>query len=65
MTDDKPVFGDPIGPWIRAFAWLPRWTFDAGTVWLVFIWKRHIQKKLCLDGGPDFWWQYRRFDGAR
>lgn len=58
---DRPKFGDPCGPWIRAFAWRPRFTFDGGTVWLRRVWKRHIQKHDWLTGGGDFWWQYRRF----
>lgn len=60
--DALPQFGDPCGPWIRIFAWRPRFTFDAGWVWLRPVWKRHVQKHGYLDGGPDYWWQYRRFD---
>lgn len=55
-----PAFGDSIGPWAPSFAWLPHWTFDAGWVWLVPVWRRMIQKHYYLDGGADFWWQYRR-----
>lgn len=58
---DKPLFGDPCGPWIRTFAWFPRFTFDGGHVWLYWIWKRHIHKHQHLVGGADYWWQYRRF----
>lgn len=56
-----PIFGDPVGPWIRTFAWVPRFCFDAGHVWLRPVWKRHILKHQYLDGGADWWWQYRRF----
>jgi len=57
----EPLFGDPKGPWIAAFAWLPVFTFDAGYVWLRQVWKRHIHRHQYLHGGPDWWWQYRRF----
>ena len=60
MTD-RPMFGDPVGPWIATFAWWPRFTFDGGTVWLRRVWKRHIFKHQHLDGGADWWWQFRRF----
>lgn len=62
MAYDSPIFGDPKGPWIRTFAWYPRFTFDAGTVWLRRVWRRHIHKHQYLDGGADWWWQYRRFE---
>lgn len=55
-----PLFGDPIGPWFQAFAWLPTHTYDRGWRWLCLIWKRPIQKHYYLDGGADFWWQVRR-----
>lgn len=55
-----PMFGDPVGPWHKHFAWLPVWTFDRGWCWLCFIQRRNIQKHQYLDGGPDFWWQHRR-----
>jgi hypothetical protein len=61
MTDFKPLFGEPCGPWIKTFAWLPVFTFDAGRVWFRTVWKRHIFKFQHLPGGPDYWWQYRRF----
>ena len=62
MTDDStPMFGRPTGPWIRTFAWRPVFTFDRGTVWLRPVWKRHIYKHRWLEGGPDWWWQYRAF----
>lgn len=65
MTYANPCFGDPIGPWHRVFAWLPRQTFDGGWVWLRYIWRRRIQKHHYLFGGPDRWWQFRRFDLPR
>ena len=58
---DAPLFGDPKGPWIKSFAWLPRFTYDGGYVWLHRVWKRHIQKHQYLDGGADWWWQYRAY----
>lgn len=59
-SDLMPRFGDPITEWMWAFAWLPTWTYDAGTVWLCRIWRRRIMKHEDLDGGADFWWQARR-----
>lgn len=56
-----PLFGDPVGPWIKSFAWIPHFTIDAGWTWMRPIWKRHIHKHQYLDGGSDFCWQYRRF----
>lgn len=61
MHEFVPMFGDYCGPWIKTFAWLPRFTFDAGWTWLRPIWKRHVYKHQHLDGGSDFWWSYRRF----
>ena len=50
----KPMFGDPVGPWLRSFAWFPTWTCDAGWIVLRPVWKRHIHKHHYLDGGADF-----------
>lgn len=60
-VNDSPMFGDPKGPWIKSFAWRPVFTFDGGNVWLRRVWKRHIFKHQYLNGGADWWWQYRRF----
>lgn len=60
QDDWSPMFGNPIGPWHGAFAWRPVWTHDFGWVWLRRVWRRQIQKHQFLDGGADFWWQYRR-----
>lgn len=61
-SDDlMPRFGRPVGPWMKTFAWWPRFTADAGKVWLRIVWKRHIHKYDHLVGGSDFWFQYRRF----
>jgi hypothetical protein len=46
-----PMFGDPVGPWIPATAWLPRWTCDGGWVWLRPVWRRLIQKHYYLPIG--------------
>ena len=53
-----PMFGSPVAPWHRWFAWRPVDTADRGYVWLRVIWRRRIQKKLHLDGPIDLWWQY-------
>lgn len=65
MTTGDPLFGTPTGPWMLTFAWRPRHTFDGGWVWLRFCWKRYVHKHQWLDGGPDWWWQYRRFQLVR
>lgn len=65
MAFSDPIFGFPTGPWIRCFAWRPVFTYDGGRVWLRWVWKRHIHKHGYLDGGSDWWWQYRRFYGER
>lgn len=48
---DTPIFGSPKGPWIRSFAWTPKFTYDSGWIWLRRCWKRHIHKHQYLDGG--------------
>ncbi len=53
-----PLFGSPIGPWHRHFAWLPVRTYDQRFVWLRSCFRRCIQKHQYLPGGSDFWWQY-------
>lgn len=61
-TEWVPLFGDYCGPWLKTFAWLPRFTYDAGWVWMSPVWKRHVHKHQYLyDGGSDYWWQYRKF----
>ena len=67
MPTDRyiPMFGTPITPWSRTFAYVPRWTPDAGWVWLRPVWKRKCAVKFCLGGSSvAFWWQYRRFYDA-
>lgn len=60
MSDDaQPMFGNPVAPWHRKFAWWPVDTFDQGWKWLRFIERRRIQKHWHLDGGDSQWWQYR------
>lgn len=60
MIDDaQPMFGYPVAPWHRCFAWLPVDTFDQGWKWLRFIERRRIHKYEYLDGGAGRWWQYR------
>lgn len=33
-----PLFGTPVGPWFRWFAWRPVMTADRGWRWLIFVW---------------------------
>jgi hypothetical protein len=72
MTDDtrdpyRPMFGNPIAPWHRWFAWRPIDTVDRGTIWLRVVYRRRILKHSYVDGnGPDFWFQYAVADtGAK
>ena len=56
---ERPLFGDAIGPWHAWFAWRPVRTYDNRWKWLCIVLRRNIQKHQHLDGGPDFWWQYK------
>lgn len=60
MNDQyAPLFGSPVAPWHRWFAWRPVNTVDRGTRWLTVIHRRRVQKHQYLDGGGrDFWFQY-------
>ena len=50
-----PLFGTPVGPWFRWFAWRPVRTVDRGWRWLMFVWRRRYQSKLNLPGPIDQW----------
>lgn len=54
-----PMFGYPVAPWHRKFAFVPVDTFDEGWKWLCFVERRRIQKHWYLGGGDLQWWQYR------
>lgn len=54
----EPLFGDPIAPWHKWFAWKPVMLWDGRVVWFRYVYRRLIQKHYWLDGGSDFWWQY-------
>lgn len=58
MTEPRPMFGDPIGPWHPWFAWLPVRSYDHRLAWMRFVSRRRIQLHHYLTGGPDQWWQY-------
>lgn len=58
MTVPGPMFGNPVGPWRRLFAWWPVRLFDGTWVWLRFVSRRRIQLHQYLSGGSDHWWQY-------
>lgn len=57
----KPVFGDPIGPWRRWFAWRPVETYDSGIRWLCFVERqRHITHDyLPVQVAGSKFWHYR------
>lgn len=50
-----PLFGTPIGPWFRWFAWHPVKTGDRGWRWLRMVHRRRYQSKLNLPGPIDSW----------
>jgi hypothetical protein len=59
MTDRyQPMFGFPISKWHLWFAWRPVQTIDRGWVWLRPVWRRRIELKPFLQGGPSRWFQY-------
>jgi hypothetical protein len=60
LNGATPLFGAPVAEWHRWFAWRPVRTYDGRWSWLLFLYRRQIQKHQYLYGGPDFWWQYAR-----
>lgn len=60
MSGDKwkPLFGDPVAPWHKWFAWHPVDTIDYGWVWLRKVNRRRCQIKTFLPGGGVRWWQH-------
>jgi len=52
------IFGSPIGPWHKWFAWRPVFTYDRRFVWMKTVWRQAIQKHDYLDGGRDFWFRF-------
>lgn len=55
MSAPRPLFGDPIGPWFRWFAWRPVRTVDRGWRWLRPVWRRRFQLKPYLSAPADQW----------
>ena len=53
----QPMFGVPVGPWFRWFAWRPVRTVDRGYRWLRPVWRRRCQSKSYLDGPTVQWFQ--------
>lgn len=59
MTDRYALqFGDFVGPWRPAFAWLPIQLFDGHWVWLRSLEKRRAQTHDYLTPSGS-WWVYR------
>ncbi len=58
-----PLFGSPVSPWRKYFAWRPIKTWDNRFVWMRNVNRRLIQKHIYLDGGNDFWFQYHYNSG--
>ncbi len=56
LTDaERAMFGTPIGPWFRWFAWRPVCTTDRGWRWLRPVWRRRYQTKPHLSGPVMCW----------
>lgn len=53
-----PMFGNPVGPWHRWFAWRPVATIDRGLVWLRRVNRRRYQSKPYLPGPTFTWFHY-------
>lgn len=53
-----PIFGSPIGPWHRWFAWRPCSTADRGWRWMRPVWRRRYQTKVDLPGPSFTWFEY-------
>lgn len=58
----EPVFGDPVGPWFRWFAWRPVNTTDRGWRWLRPVYARRYQSKMHLPGPVVHWFNYSVID---
>jgi hypothetical protein len=58
----NPLFGVPVAPWHMWFAWRPVRTWDGQIIWMRWVWRRWIQKKLHLIGATTMWWQYATKD---
>lgn len=52
----RPQFGDFVGPWRDAFAWLPTRTFDGALIWLRAYRRRRVQLHDYLPGPVTQWW---------
>lgn len=57
------MFGAPIGPWHRWFAWRPIRTYDGRGMWLRRVERRRIQIHDYIAAPLDQWWQYRALNG--
>jgi hypothetical protein len=58
MSVPEPMFANPIGPWRRHFALIPRQTFDGMWVWMRPMVRRRVQLHQHLPGPGAQWWQY-------
>ena len=52
----RPQFGDFVGPWRKAFAWLPTKTYDGSLIWLRGYRRRRVQLHDYLPGPTTQWW---------
>lgn len=52
----KPFFGDFVGPWRYAYAWLPIKSYDGHTIWLISYRRRRVQSHYYLPGPTLCWW---------
>jgi len=58
-----PLFGEPLGPWCKWFAWRPVKLTDGGFVWFRWVARRRIEGHNNLSPHPGNWWQYATTDG--
>ena len=55
----KYVFADPVGPWLRTFAWRPYRMWDNRIIWLKWFWRQRMAVPMHLTpGGGDSFWRY-------
>jgi hypothetical protein len=55
----EPLFGFPVGPWFKWFAWHPTKTTDRGWRWLRPVWRRRYQTHSYLRGPTMHWFHDR------
>lgn len=53
------AFANPVGPWLRFFAFRPRKLYDGRWVWMRRAWRQRMVVHWHLTpGGGDAFWRY-------